>query len=92
MNIGEKYNKTNIHHQICIEKADYFSPLLCFFAFRLGVTNCELKKGKGGCLSVLYSELTSKKPRVLPIWSENIGVRFLAAEVDRVADFSENRH
>lgn len=47
MNIGEKYNKTNIHYQICIEKADYFSPLLCFFAFRLDVTNCELAKRMG---------------------------------------------
>ena len=30
MNIDENYNKTNIHYQICIEKADFLVRFLLF--------------------------------------------------------------
>ena len=39
MNIGEKYNKTNIHHQICIEKADF---LVRFFVLAIYFTLCDV--------------------------------------------------
>ncbi len=65
MNIGEKYNKTNIHYRICIEKADYFSPLLCFYAFRLSITNCELTNGRVDVCPFYIPSCLLKKPRVL---------------------------
>ena len=34
MNIDENYNKTNIHHQICVKKSGLFGPLFRFSYMR----------------------------------------------------------